>query len=64
MTVRGLPTATPTQAPQAPVEFWANPPYINAGQCTTLNWHVEGVQAIYLDGQPQVGAGSKQVCPC
>jgi hypothetical protein len=67
---RPTPTSTPPPQPtEAPlpgvkIDFWTDAQYINAGQCTTLHWHVEGVQAVYLDGQGVVGVGEKQVCPC
>jgi hypothetical protein len=59
------PTLTPPPPlPPAQVEFGAAPQYIDAGSCTTLVWNVQGVNAIYLDGQGVVGQGSQQVCPC
>jgi heat shock protein HslJ len=52
------------------MSFSANPTTINQGQCSTLQWSVENVQAVwvYPQGQPyhqfpQVGQGSQQVCP-
>ena len=65
-------TATPSPAPTATpapsggtfqVNFWADKTTINSGECTTLHWDVEGVQAVYLDGAGVTGHGSKQVCP-
>jgi hypothetical protein len=44
-------------------DFWADRKEINRGECTTLRWEVEGVQAVYLDNQGVVGVGSQQVCP-
>lgn len=61
-----VPTAKPTSTsvpPTPAVGFNAQPETVVAGSCTTLRWDVEGVQAVYLDGQPQQGHGSQQVCP-
>ena len=61
-----LPTATP--APQ--ISFGADQTNIQQGQCTTLRWSVENIQAVwvYPQGQnfqnfPRTGQGSEQVCP-
>ncbi len=61
-----LPTATPTPT----LSFTADRTTINQGQCTTLRWSVENIQAVwvYPQGQPfnqfpRTGQGSEQVCP-
>jgi heat shock protein HslJ len=71
-----LPTATPTSpppptaTPSPVISFWADRTSINQGECTTLNWSVEHVQAVwvYPRGEayhrfPRTGQGSEQVCP-
>jgi hypothetical protein len=76
-TPRALPTATPTATllpltptptftpyPETAINFWSDAPYVNAGQCTTLHWAVEGVQAVYLNGSPVTGQGEQQACLC
>lgn len=50
--------------PGAQILFWAEPPYVNAGGCAILRWDVQNVSAVYLDGQPVIGQGQQQVCPC
>ncbi len=45
------------------IDFWADRKEINRGECTTLHWEVQGVQAVYLNDKGEVGVGSKQVCP-
>jgi heat shock protein HslJ len=62
------PTLAPTPVPQ--VSFWADRTSINQGECTTLRWSVENVQAVwvYPQGQdfnqfPRTGQGSEVVCP-
>ncbi len=69
-----LPTPTPlpqpTPTPSAQISFTADRTTINQGECTTIRWSVENVQAVwvYPQGQPfqqfpRVGQGSEQVCP-
>jgi hypothetical protein len=55
-------TPSPPPPPEVTIDFWADPPYVNAGQCTTLYWLVEGVREVYVDGKPEVGQGSWQLC--
>jgi len=70
------PPATPTVGPpplvtpSAEIAFWANPTSIQQGQCATLNWSAQNVQAVwvYPQGQnyaafPRTGQGSEVVCP-
>lgn len=65
------PTATPTPT-FTPLATATLPPSINfsagqnsipAGGCTKLQWQVQQVQAVYLDGQAVEGLGEKEVCP-
>lgn len=61
-----VPTDTPTPTPytESQVEFWATPPYVNQGECTTLNWNVSGdFQAVYFEGSVVNASGSQQDCP-
>jgi hypothetical protein len=58
------PTPTLTPYPETVINFWSDAPYVNAGQCTTLHWAVEGVREVYLNGSPVAGQGSQQVCLC
>jgi hypothetical protein len=70
---RRPPTATPTQppppataTPRPPniVSFQANPSSVQAGNCTTLSWAVEGrITAVYLDGEGVGDHDSRQRCP-
>ncbi len=64
------PTATPTPVPtftSTPVPFSAffsaAPDRIAAGGCASLQWDVEGVRAVYLDGAPVTGHEERKVCP-
>jgi hypothetical protein len=63
------PTSTPTPSLGPVVEFGATKTTINYGECTTLQWHVERIQAAYLNGGEfsnlgVVGPfGSRDVCP-
>ena len=56
-------TDTPTPDTESQVEFWAAPPYINEGECTTLNWNVSGAQTVYYEGGKVASSGSQQECP-
>ena len=57
-----MPTPSPTRPSWASV-FWADRYAITPGACATLNWNVQNIIAIYLDGQAVTGAESRQVCP-
>ncbi|MCL4857844.1 MAG: META domain-containing protein [Caldilineaceae bacterium] len=64
------PVPPPTATPQAQINFWADRTNINLGECATLNWSVENVQAVwvYPRGEnhqrfPRTGQGSERVCP-
>ncbi len=64
------PTPTPTPIATPSIQFWADSTSINLGDCTTIRWEVENVQAVwvYPVGQPYeqfptTGSGSRQVCP-
>lgn len=70
--VVGAATPTPiaTQPPSADVQFWADRTNIKQGECATLYWDVQNVQAVYLYEQGQNwqdhgvnGEGSRRVCP-
>jgi hypothetical protein len=55
---------TPTPYTESSAEFWAAPPYINSGECTTLNWNVYGdFQTVYFEGSPVNASGSDSECP-
>lgn len=67
-----VPTATPTPLPTPvpSINFWADRTTINAGECTTLRWDVDNIQAVWVYPQgadyaqyPTTGQGSQQVCP-
>ena len=66
------PTPTPpaTQTPSPTIQFAADPSTINEGECSTLAWNTENVQAVYLypQGEPWQnygvpGTGTRTVCP-
>ena len=64
------PTPVPvTQTPALPpvyISFTSDrglAPTINAGECVTLSWHVEGIREVYYQGLPTVGQSSVQECP-
>lgn len=73
--VRPAPTATPapaqpTATPSAEINFSADRTTIMQGECATLSWSVQNVQAVWVyplganyASFPQAGQGSQQVCP-
>lgn len=67
-----IPTTTPVPlvTPTPVLQFFASSTVINQGECTTLTWNVQNIQAVwvYPVGQPYgnfpvTGQGSQQVCP-
>ena len=71
-----VPTARPTSAPPPPptpspeISFWADRTNIAQGECATLNWSVQNVQAVWVyplgepyNRFPRTGQGSEVVCP-
>ncbi len=65
-----LPTATAVPTPEPEIAFWADSTVIDQGECTTLRWDVQNIQAIwvYPQGQPYqnfpvTGTGSREECP-
>jgi heat shock protein HslJ len=64
------PVPPPTATPEAQLSLWADRTTIDQGQCTTLNWAVENVQAVWVYPRgadftrfPRTGVGSEPVCP-
>jgi len=69
-TATPTPLPPPTATPSAQISFWADRTNIEQGQCTTLRWSVEHVQAVWVYPQgeqyhrfPRAGQGSEQACP-
>jgi heat shock protein HslJ len=71
-----VPTARPTALPPPPptpspeISFWADRTSITQGECATINWSVQNVQAVWVYplGEPyhrfpRTGQGSERVCP-
>lgn len=59
------PTATFLPREDQPlVQFWADPAQIQAGACTTIQWHVENVQSVIFGGIEQPFDGSYKDCLC
>jgi hypothetical protein len=45
------------------VGFWADRYLLAPGECTAVHWSVAGAVAVFLDGVPVTGQGTRQVCP-
>lgn len=59
-----IPSPWPVLSPSAPIyAFSATPRTITPGQSATLQWDVEGVKAIYLNGQGVTGRETRTVQP-
>jgi heat shock protein HslJ len=63
-------TPLPTPVPQIRINLSADPAVIDQGECTTLSWDVENVQAVWIyplgepyQEYPVTGQGSRQECP-
>ena len=64
------PVPPPTATPTAEISFTADSTNINQGECTTLRWSVQNIQAVWVyplgeqfQRFPRTGQGSEQVCP-
>ncbi|MBN2005991.1 MAG: hypothetical protein JXA21_21715 [Anaerolineae bacterium] len=57
------PTPSPTSTPHPNVRFWATKSELKPGDCTSILWMTNNVNAVYFDGDPVVGDGSQTVCP-
>ena len=65
ITVQGITPPPMPPLPEAEIRLWADEDNVRAGSCTMIRWHVSGVRAYWVDGQPGMGDdGSRQVCPC
>jgi heat shock protein HslJ len=60
----------PTAVPGAQISFWGDRTQINRGECATLFWDVQNVQAVWVyplgadfNQFPRTGQGNERVCP-
>jgi hypothetical protein len=63
-TVTPTVTPSPTLPPDVEIDFWAEPPQIQAGACSNLRWHVENALAVRLGSTDVSLDGSYQACLC
>jgi hypothetical protein len=63
-TVTPTVTPSPTLPPEVVVEFWAEPPQIQAGGCSQVRWHVENALAVRLGSTDVPFDSSYQACLC
>ena len=56
-------TVTVNPAPTPTFSFSVTPSAISLGQSATLQWDVQGVRAVYLDGQGVVGSQTRTITP-
>ncbi len=69
-TATPVPPAQPTPTPSAQINFTADRTTIMQGECATLSWSVENVQAVWVyplgaqyNAFPRAGQGTEVVCP-
>ena len=62
-TATTVPSVTPTPFPPAQVKFVTDRSSVVPGECALLQWYVQHVTAVYLDGEGVVGEGTRSVCP-
>ena len=48
---------------QSAIPFWSGRYTLPVGGCATLHWRIEGAKAVFLDGMPEAGVGTRDVCP-
>lgn len=53
-----VPTAVPTT-----IAFWVDRAEINAGECVNVSWKVEGIKAVYYQGNGVGGEATVKECP-
>lgn len=58
-----LSTSVDTALPEPVINFSTTSATLSPGACTQLQWDVENVTAVYLDGVEVDAYGSQQVCP-
>ena len=63
-TISAIDTPTTVITPVPVIQFWADPSTINAGGCTTINWFVKDVQAVFLGDNEQPFQGTYTDCLC
>jgi len=49
--------------PTPEIQLWADRDHIGLGECTTLHWQTENVQAVYYQGEGVSGDGERRECP-
>jgi hypothetical protein len=57
-------TETKPTEPEATIQFWADPPIIAAGDCTTIRWQVENAGRVIFGDADQPLSGSYRACLC
>lgn len=61
--ITDVPTLPPPPAGTV-IQFWAEPPTLPAGACTTIRWHVENASRVVFGGMDQAMDGSYTDCLC
>ena len=53
----------PAVTPIPFIRFRSDRDQLNLGECAELQWDVEHVESVYLDGAPAVGHDTRKICP-
>lgn len=53
----------PLPAREVQIEYWSDDDRLSLGECTALNWRVEGAEEVLWEGQATVPYGEVEVCP-
>lgn len=55
---------TPSLPPASNIQFYADPDWIKAGDCSTIHWAVENARRVIFGGIDQPFVGSYRACLC
>lgn len=58
-----LPPTLPATGTPSAIAYRADADSLAMGECTTIRWDILNVQAVFLDGEPVMAQGSREVCP-
>jgi uncharacterized membrane protein len=63
LTFRGVAVVRVVPSERASIRFWSEEGELAPGDCTWLQWEVDDVREVYLQGEGVVGHDHRQVCP-
>jgi 4-amino-4-deoxy-L-arabinose transferase-like glycosyltransferase len=63
LTFQGVAVVRVVPNEPASIRFWSEEDELDPGGCTLLQWEVDHVREVYLQGEGVVGHGQSQICP-